>query len=75
MTVERCPNCRKQMMSFEDKDTKGISRFAGRSLCYNCGKGCFEYNITLVLHDDEGAEYSRCCHCGITGNVLVETGK
>ena len=74
-TVERCPNCGKQLIAFEDRDIlNSTSRFAGRSLCYNCGRGCFEYDIAIVYHDDDPSGYGRCCNCGITGNVLVEIG-
>ena len=75
--TDRCPNCKKQFFELLDKpaDRDTAMHNVGRSLCFNCGKGCFEYSVEVgyayqPFNDD--TNYGRCCHCGITGNVKVE---
>ncbi len=73
--TDRCPNCHQQFYEHLDADACNRNNeinTVGRSLCYNCGKGCFEYSVQVIhpFHLDD-INYSRCCHCGITGNVRI----
>lgn len=73
-----CPNCHKQLVEYLEKDPCNCNNAmhnVGRSLCFNCGSGCFEYSVEVGYSYQQFADdtaYGKCCNCGISGNVKVE---